>query len=115
QEGDADARPPERLRRLAGPSFTRRELVADEELVPVQSQFAVHELLAARLRHSMYFFGAKDALVEVERGKPAVHDQFGDELVLSMHGALRSALLYRGQLRGQSVRPQRDRRIDPRG
>src|ERR1035438_1066793 len=93
QEGDAHARSPERQRRLAGSTFTLRKLVADEKLVPVQSQFAVHELLAARLRHSMYFFGAKDALVKVERGKPAVHDQFGDELVLSMHGALRSALL----------------------
>src|ERR1035441_2356061 len=48
QEGDAHARSPERLRRLAGSTFARGELVADEELVPVQSQFAVHELLADR-------------------------------------------------------------------
>ena len=87
QERNAHARSPERLGRLAGAPFTRRELVADEELVPVQTQFAVHELVAARLRHSVYFFGAKDAFVEVERGRPASHNQLGDELVLSMHGS----------------------------
>src|SRR5579862_517871 len=87
-EGDTDARSPERFRRLAGSTFARGELVADEELVSVQSQFAVHELLAARLDHSVHFLRTKDAFVEVKRGEPATHDQFGDELVLSKHSLL---------------------------
>jgi hypothetical protein len=49
----------------------------------------VHDLLAARFNHSVYFFGAKDTFVEIERGVPVMHDQFGDELVLSMHRFLR--------------------------
>jgi hypothetical protein len=57
--------------------------------VSVQSQFAVHELLGARFHHSVYFFGTKDTFVKVERGEAAAYDQFGDELVLSMHAFLR--------------------------
>jgi hypothetical protein len=34
----------------------------------------MHQLLAARFHHSVYFFGAKDALVEIERGEPTAHD-----------------------------------------
>src|ERR1017187_2543565 len=95
QESDAYARSPERLRRLAGSAFARGELVADEELMSVQSQFAVEELLAARLDHSVHLLRAKDALVEVERVEPAAYDQFGDELVRSMHSLLRFHAFFR--------------------
>jgi hypothetical protein len=81
--------PPEHLRRLAGSTIARRELIANDELVSVQNQFAVHDLIAGRFNDSVYFFGAKDTFVEIERGVPVMHDQFGDELVLSMHGLLR--------------------------
>jgi hypothetical protein len=68
QEGNAHTRSPKRLRRLAGSTLARGELVTHEELVSVQSQLAAHELIAARLRHSVYFFGAKDTFVEVQGG-----------------------------------------------
>jgi hypothetical protein len=48
----------------------------------------VNELLTARLEHSVHFFCAKDAFVEIKRGEPAAYDQFGDELVQSMQNLL---------------------------
>jgi hypothetical protein len=91
QQGDAHTRSPKRLRRLAGSTFARGELIAYEELLPVQSQFAVHKLLAARFHHSVYFLSAKNTLVEIERSGSVAHDQFGNELILSMHRFLRLA------------------------
>jgi hypothetical protein len=37
----------------------------------------------------VYFLSAKNTLVEIERSMRVAHDQFGNELVLSMHGLLR--------------------------
>jgi hypothetical protein len=48
----------------------------------------MHELLAARFQHAVYLFCAKNTLVKIERGGSVMHNQFRDELILSLHGFL---------------------------
>src|SRR4029077_11338870 len=81
QDGNPNTRSPKRLRRLAGSTFARGELIANEELVSVQSQFAVHKFLATWFHHAVYFLGAKNTLIEIECSGSVPHNQFGDELV----------------------------------
>src|SRR5258706_2270162 len=78
----------QRLWRLERTAFAGFKLIAEEKLVTVQNDLAMHETPTIWRHHSVSFFSPKEVLVQLYRRQPVRNDQVGIKLTFSMHGLL---------------------------
>jgi hypothetical protein len=96
---DTHARSAESLRHFAAAAFRFREFIAQEEFVPIEHDFAVHQSLAIGRHHDVTVFSAKYCFVEFEPGLAVADNQVWDELIISMqaftpaHSGIADAIL----------------------